>query len=392
MSRFAVDPRWLVYLPPTMSPCETSDQEDLLEHPREAFAYFRTRGVCRVVCEQKHMGSRAVVVVCRGADAARTRFGVEDGSFGICHTRTGRRFFDDLAPETEFLERIRAQLEKSGFWENFNTDWVCLDCELMPWSAKAWGLIEKQYAATGAAGLHGLGAALGTMRAALDRGCGYGEAIPGVSGQSLDLAALLRNFEARAEALEKFRNAYRPYCWPVKGLDGVRLAPFHILATEGSVHVKQDHAWHMDSIARYCAGDDDLLLATPYIVVDTTSEEDMAGAGSWWRELTDRGGEGMVVKPYDFIATGGGKLLQPAVKCRGPEYLRIIYGPEYLLPENLTRLKSRNLGKKRRLALHEFSLGVESLERFVRKEPFYRVHECVFGVLALESEPVDPRL
>ena len=100
----------------------------------------------------------------------------------------------------------------------------------------------------------------------------------------------------------------------------------------------------------------------------------------------------MVVKPCDFIALKGGELLQPAVKCRGREYLRIIYGPEYLLEGNLSRLKSRSLSKKRNLALHEFALGIESLERFVRGEPLYRVHECVFGVLAMESEPVDPRL
>ena len=72
--------------------------------------------------------------------------------------------------------------------------------------------------------------------------------------------------------------------------------------------------------------------------------------------------------------------------------LRIIYGPEYTLPENLLRLKSRGLGAKRSLALREFALGLEALERFVHQEPLRRVHECVFGVLALESEPVDPRL
>jgi protein phosphatase len=176
------------------------------------------------------------------------------------------------------------------------------------------------------------------------------------------------------------------------GLDGVRLAPFHILASEGAAHLRRSHVWHMDSIAGYCAGEDNLLIATSYIVADTTSEEDMAEVCRWWQDLTDRGGEGMVVKPYDPIAIEDGKLLQPAVKCRGAEYLRLIYGPEYILPENLARLKRRNLVKKRRLALQEFSLGIESLERFVHKEALFRVHECVFGVLALESEPVDPRL
>lgn len=100
----------------------------------------------------------------------------------------------------------------------------------------------------------------------------------------------------------------------------------------------------------------------------------------------------MVVKPHGFISRGKKGLAQPAVKCRGREYLRIIYGPQYTLEENLDRLRSRSLGTKRSLALREFALGVEALERFARKEPLRRVHECVFGVLALESEPVDPRL
>jgi protein phosphatase len=100
----------------------------------------------------------------------------------------------------------------------------------------------------------------------------------------------------------------------------------------------------------------------------------------------------MVVKPSQFVTKGRKGLAQPAVKVRGREYLRIIYGPEYTLPENLERLKSRGLGTKRSLALREFALGLEALERFVHKEPLRRIHECVFGVLALESEPVDPRL
>jgi protein phosphatase len=100
----------------------------------------------------------------------------------------------------------------------------------------------------------------------------------------------------------------------------------------------------------------------------------------------------MVVKPLNFIVKGRRGLVQPAVKCRGREYLRIIYGPEYTATENLERLRARGLSTKRSLALREFALGIESLERFARKEPLRRVHEAAFGVLALESEPVDPRL
>jgi protein phosphatase len=127
-------------------------------------------------------------------------------------------------------------------------------------------------------------------------------------------------------------------------------------------------------------------------VIDLADDASVASGIRWWEQLTGSGGEGMVVKPLDFVARGRRGLLQRAVKCRGAEYLRIIYGPEYSAPENLERLRARGLQTKRSLALREFALGVEGLERFVRREPLRRVHECVFGVLALESEPVDPRL
>lgn len=108
-----------------------------------------------------------------------------------------------------------------------------------------------------------------------------------------------------------------------------------------------------------------------------------AEAAAWWEDLTGRGGEGMVVKPIDFITRGSRGLVQPAVTVRGPEYTA---------PENFDRLRARGLASKRSLALREFALGTEALERFIRREPLRRVHECIFAVLALESTPVDPRL
>ena len=172
----------------------------------------------------------------------------------------------------------------------------------------------------------------------------------------------------------------------------LKLAPFHLLASEGQVHVQRDHLWHMEKLAEICKAGDGILLATEHKHVDVTDNASVDVATRWWEELTCRGGEGMVVKPFEFIARGRRGVTQPAIKCRGPEYLRIIYGPEYLLPQNLERLRNRGVSAKRSLALREFALGVEALERFVRQEPLRRVHECVFGVLALESEPVDPRL
>ncbi|MEZ5900066.1 MAG: hypothetical protein R3D51_11310 [Hyphomicrobiaceae bacterium] len=247
MVRFAVDPRWLIYLPPTMSPCETSKESGFLEHPAEALSFYERAGL-------------------------------------------NARFAD--------------------------------------------GLVR----------------------------------------------------------VDAFSAAVRQYCWPVNGLDGVCIAPFHILASEGKVHSERSHVWHMETLARLAAHDR-LFQATRTMLVDFERPETREAAITWWLEMTDAGGEGMVVKPELFLARGGeNRLLQPAVKCRGQNYLRIIYGPDYDSEENLVRLRKRGLNAKRSLASREFALGLEALERFVAREPLRRVHECVFGVLALESEPVDPRL
>jgi protein phosphatase len=290
------------------------------------------------------------------------------------------------------LTRLQTVLTARGFWDDFNTEWLCLDAELMPWSAKAQKLLEEQYAPVGRAGRSGLA----SVTAAIEKAAAvlsHSEAgVEGKSSANADLPTVLARQQARAEALALYTEAYRRYCWEIKTLDDYRLAPFHILATEGKTWNDQNHVWHMETIAKYMTGTDPIFMATAYLCVDLLDENKVSAGVKWWEELTASGGEGMVVKPYDFIATKGTELLQPAVKCRGREYLRIIYGPEYMLGNNLERLKKRSLSKKRNLALNEFALGMEALERFVRGEPLYRVHECVFAVLALESEPVDPRL
>jgi protein phosphatase len=379
MSRFAANPKWLVYLPPTMSPSETTAREGYLEYPTEAFAYFRAHGVPHVMCEEKHMGSRAVVVICRDETVAQRRFGVIGDGAGIVYTRTGRRFFDDYEMERALLAIVSRALDRSELWESLNTDWVVLDCEIMPWSAKAQALIRQQYAAVSAAATAALPDVVRALGAAVTR--------------TETVEPLLERFSARASLVDHYTEAWRRYCWPVTSVADLRLAPFHVLATEGVMHTSKDHRWHLDQIGAICAADDTrVLFATSHRVVDLSDHESEASATSWWEGMTMQGGEGMVIKPMAFVARGARGLVQPAVKCRGREYLRIIYGPEYTLTENLDRLRHRGLSAKRALALREFALGVEGLERFVRGEPLRRVHECVFGVLALESEPVDPRL
>jgi protein phosphatase len=379
MSRFAIDPHWLIYLPPTMSPTESTSRPGLLEHPDEAFAYYRKQGVDRVVCEEKHMGSRAVVIVCRDEESAIERFGLAPRSgVGVCYTRTGRPMFPDGDLERRLLDVMRETLSAARFWETFNTNWVCLDCELMPWSAKAQELLVDQYAPVGVAATTSLGLTAAAVKQAIGRG--------------VDLQTMLDDLERRQAAASKYVEAYGRYCWPVNGVNDLRIAPFQILATEGATHADQTHQWHMQQTGLLADHGAPIIAATPFKIVDLGDDASQRDAIDWWTELTTAGGEGMVVKPLEFIAKSG-RGIQPGIKCRGPEYLRIIYGPEYDLPGNLERLRDRGtLALKRSLALREFALGIEALRRFVSREPLYRVHECVFGVLALESEPVDPAL
>ncbi|MEK2479091.1 polynucleotide kinase-phosphatase [Streptomyces noursei] len=451
MSRFAIDPRLLPYLPPTMAPCATAKPseeadargEGFLEHPREAFAEYRAAGVREVVCEEKHMGSRAVVLVCRDEAVARERFGVSAaGVSGALYTRTGRPFFDDRETTERILRRVRDCVERAGLWSELDTEWLLVDAELMPWSLKATGLLRTQYAAVGAASRAVFPGALGALEAAAGRG--------------VEVAALLDRQRGRAADAAAFTDAYRRYCWrvgepapppaeAVPGLAGIRLAPFQILAVEGRSLAGLAHTEQLALIDRLIAADqslpsgegatvadatradatgegatvadpttDDptvmdptvgnapagsaadrirLLAPTRRLVVDTEDEASVAAGVEWWLDLTAEGGEGMVVKPVRaLVRQADGRLVQPGIKCRGREYLRIVYGPEYTRPENLRRLRVRHLGHKRSLALREYALGLEALERLADGEPLWRVHEAVFAVLALESEPVDPRL
>lgn len=374
MSRFALDPRRLLYLPPTMAPCSTSSRPDLLEHPDEAFAAYRADGVPAVICEEKHMGSRAVLLLRREEKPGdRT---------SVIHTRTGRPFFPP-ALSAQLLGRFGAAVSKAGLWDELETDWLLLDAELLPWSVKAEELLRQQYASVGAAARSALPAAVDALQAASERTA---------AGAGPDVADLLARTVQRAANADLFSAAYRRYAWPTDGLDGVQVAPFQVLAAEGTTFHHRDHGWHLSIADRLVDVDPGLVRSTRRLVVDPADEDSVAAGADWWSRLTADGGEGMVVKPLANLTRGRRGLVQPGIKVRGREYLRIIYGPDYTLPGNLDRLRERGLGRKRSLALQEYALGLEALDRVAAGEPLWRVHEAVFAVLALESEPVDPRL
>jgi len=369
LGRYALDPRLLPWLPPTMAPCSTSTVDGYLEYPTEAFADYRSAGVTRVVCEEKHMGSRAVLLV-----------GAADDTFelpgpGAIYTRTGRAFFPDGTGDA-VLRRVRAAA--ADLFAELDTDWLLLDAELMPWSAKAGELIRDQYAPVAAAASAALPAAL----AAVDAGIGRG----------LDLGPLRTALADRAAAVDAYAEVYQRYSWPTDGLSGLRLAPFAVLAGAGRSYAAKDHGWQLAQADRLVAADPDLLAPTRRIVVDTTDPDSVAAGVDWWLALTGEGGEGMVVKPYHGLSTPDGRQGQPGIKCRGREYLRLIYGPDYTEPATLARLRDRSLRRKRSMAWREHVLGLAALDRFAAGEPLHRVHELVAAILACESEPVDPRL
>jgi protein phosphatase len=219
MSRFAVDPRWLIHLPPTMSPSETSGADGWLERPEEALAYYGSKNVRRLVLEEKHMGSRANIVLARTLEEAERRFGIADGTRGAVVTRTGRRFFGDAEIEAAVLHRLDAAMAESGLWDELGTGWALWDAEMMPWSMKAQALIDRQYAPVGAAAVAGLDA----LSAALAAACARGVEVD-------DLAA---STKARAANAHRYRDAYNRYVAPYAGIDDVRIAAFHLLASEG---------------------------------------------------------------------------------------------------------------------------------------------------------------
>lgn len=377
MSRYAVDPRWLRYLPPTMSPAGSADP-GLLEDPQSAFAAYAELGVPEVICEEKHMGSRAIVVVTRDDDAARLGFGVHDGGLGAIYTRTGRPFFEPGATGA-LLARIRSAAQ--GVFDELECRRLILDAEILPWNIKGESLIRDQFASVPAAAGPELTLLASELREAAERGLDVAEQIAATTRRSTDVSAF-------AEALLRY---VRPYA----GIDDIRIAPFEVLAAgaDGADETfeTRPHTWHLEIADRLVDADPGMFTTTRRRVVDVGSERSRADGAAWWSDLTAAGGEGMVVKPIgNLVRDARNRVVVPGLKVRGAEYLRLIYGPSYL--DDLSRLRSRDLRHKRSMAMREYQLAREALARHRDGAPLWRIHECVFAILACESEPVDSRL
>lgn len=373
VSHFTIPIEQLIYIPPTMSPTPSpSSLNDYLEHPKEAIDYYRGQGIQTIVAEKKHMGSRGILFLFKDIESAKKHTSIE--SLGVIYTRTGKRFFD-TEMEEQIVSKINKELHEKGYFDKHNTDYLLLDAEIMPWNIKAKELISSQYAHV-------------AENAILDR-TNLKEKIEGAVDHNEEIINWLDEYKEKLTNAHAFSEVFQKYCWEIEDINSIQIAPFHVLAHSNQTFFDQPHTWHM-WMNREFANQSKIFVGTEYkVITDEASEEEVI---KWWQDMTSEGHEGIVIKPEYYIAKNKGKLIQPAIKVRGRKYLKIIYGMDYLLPQNLVRLKTRNTGKKQKLALKEFALGVEGIHRYVQRESIERVHECVLGTLALESDPVDPRL
>lgn len=360
-SKWTVDPRWLIYLPPGLCSLQMSEIEGALEHPKAALEYYRAEEIRKVVVQYKHMGSRAIAVVCRDESAAERRFGIK--ALGSIYTRNGRPFWDDPMP---VLAAIREALNRAKLWERLKTDWICLDGEILPWALKAENLIEETHGEMLLCGE----AQLRELRPALER------LSPGE----------LPNLEQRSECFRRYRALFESY--QAEAGAPFRFAPFHLIAAEGRTFFDRNHNWHMEVLQSIVQRAGDPLSPTIYQTFSLDDERAIEKCCAWWNELSESGAEGVVVKPLYFAPRGRRGLAQPGIKCRGNEHLRMVYGPEYDLLANRWDLAGRDALKRRRekhrRVLKQLALSIEGVERFVRNESPRNVEMCVRGVLALE--------
>lgn len=369
-----IDRRWLIYLPSGIASMQTKTASGDLESVEEAFNYYRDEQIETVVVEEKHMGSRAIVVLCRDVDAAKQRFGVEGEIPGCVYTRNGRKFFSDGDTEAVFIDRVQEVLSRSNFWTRFSTDWVCLDGEIKPWAIKASESSEDSDLVEAGK------AALGATAELLGR-------------DSETKVYWQQQIDTELAALDGYDSLFKHYRKQDSSLSSWEFAPFHILATEGHTYFDRTHLWHMETVQRLSRSGGGFLIPTRFQVVTIGKRCSRKAAEQWWGEIAKAGEEGFVVKPLVFVPSGRRGLAQPALKCRTREHLRLVYGPNYDSRESLELLLDRGSfhqrRNKHRRILRQFKLSMEGLNRFIQRNSLDAVHECALGVLAEEVAPIE---
>jgi protein phosphatase len=373
-SKINIDKRWLIFLPWAIASLQTPESGADFERPEDAISYYRDELIEKVVVQEKHMGSRGIVVLCSTHEAARERFGIDSESAGCAYTRNGRRFFNDDDTEAVFLERLRGVLSRSRFWQRFSTNWVLLDGEIMPWSFKASDSSEESDLAE--AGFLALKATVDAL---------------GPAQRSAVRRHWLERLEQRISGLNSYNAMFKKYRNESHDLRALRFAPFHLLATEGRTFFDCPHPFHIEVLSRIAKSGAGFVIPTRHQTVSTSDRGTWEQTIRWWEEIANDFSEGFVVKPFPFVPRGRRGSAQPALKCRSAEHLRLVYGPDYDTRDNRESLVSREaLGRRRskhRRILRQFALGMEAVTRFVQRNSLDAVHECVLGVLAQEVAP-----
>lgn len=366
-----IDPHWFIYLPPAYSPPKSSKLPGLLEHPLDAFNYYRKKGQEQAVIHDAGLGNRVVVVLCKDQESARNRFGVLDGSFGAVYDRFGQPTFAKVSEEQAFLARMREVVSEAELWGEMKTDWLCIEGEITPWNGGV-GKAEIQFHENiAAAGAMDLERTLQVLEVAAQRG--------------LDVDLLGRSMRMKQERLRKHAHMSRAL---YSGDSGFMM--WHLLATEGKTYSDMPHSWHLGKLSSLSVSG--FCQAPAHRLVQLDDEAQVHAAGQFWQSRTEGSLKGMVVKPSILLQEGGKDLIQPGLKVRGKEMLRGIYGPEYDDPKFLDVYRTRSLKDKRLMVIRQFALGWEGLNRFVEGQPFADVYESFFTGMSLNAFDLDQRI
>ena len=348
----AVDSRWLCFIPPSIATLQSDEIDGELEDPRFVFDYYRGERIGDLIAEIDRGGTRAVALICRDSESAMKRFGASET--GCIYSGKARPLLPDSAT---FIDALRSALTRAGFWKRLETDWVCLEGEILPsaWYGKR---LEK-----------------------------YGDILLAGEARYDAAASVLKRFDAEErvgpgrECLRKYRELFES----VSGRDGDSLsfAPHHLIAAENRGFFGMPNSWHIETLNGLARRAGAPFVDTPYRLISLEERTGVEECLALWR-----GCPGIAIKTLPFFPAGKRGAAQPAFLCRNREQLRLVYGPEYDLPENRLRLNGRKSllkrRNKRRKILKQWELALEGVQRFLAREPRGRIQECARRVLALD--------
>ena len=365
-----VSPRWLIYLPPSMSPPQPATEPPYLEHPNEGFSYYEKKGQSELIVQEKVDGVRAILILCKDAQTAKTHFGSQDHRLGRIYSRYGRPLLPD-AEEKAFLENLSQAATAANLWTALGTDWLCIEGQLSPTAH-----FLPQQTAT-----HQRIATL------------LGHAFPHMQGtfqQSPITDPEFLALRARIIAWQQPLQAYTTHL-PTSDPDWT-FVPYHLLASASALYFDQTHAWHLAHLERLCQHTTYHLRPLQWQQIDLSDHQARHKIIEWWHHLNATSKPGLIMKPLHFETIVGNEPIQPAIKVRTHEALRQTYGLEFDQPEALNHHRSRSLKDRRELAVRQYALGKEALQRFQARQPFAEVLQASFCHLAISTTDKEPLL